>query len=71
MCLLIRKYFGETGSVKNYNNLIPKQIVNELLRSLHREFGKLPGIAKTRTAYREKYFFFRKRPADQGVGHVM
>ena len=33
--LLFRKYYGETGSVKYYQSLIPKQLVNEVLRSLH------------------------------------
>ena len=55
--LLLRKYFGETGNVKYYQILIPKQIVNEVLRSLYGEFGKHPGISKTIVAYREKYYF--------------
>ena len=55
--LLFRKYFGETGSVKYYQILIPKQLVKEVLRSLHGEFGKHPGIFKTIIAYREKYCF--------------
>ena len=55
--LLFRKYYGETGSIKNYQNLIPKQLVNEVLRSVHGEFGKHPGITRTITAYREKYFY--------------
>ena len=55
--LLFKKYFGETGSVKNYQNLIPKQLVKELLRSLHGEFGKHPGIFKTIIAYSEKCYF--------------
>ena len=55
--LLFRKYFGETGSVKYYQILIPKQLVKEFLRSLHEEFGKHPGILKTIIAYRENYFF--------------
>ena len=54
---LFRKYYGETGSVKYYQILIPKQLVNELLRSLHGEFGKHPGITKTITAFREKYYY--------------
>ena len=53
--LLFRKYFGETGSVKYYQILIPKQLVKEVLRGLHGEFGKHPGIYKTIIAYREKY----------------
>ena len=53
---LIRRYCGETGSVKSYQILIPKEIVNEILRSLHGEFGKHPGITKTIIAYRQKYY---------------
>ena len=55
--LLYRKYFGETGSVKYYQILIPKQLVKEVLRSLHGEFGRHPRISKTIIAYREKYYF--------------
>ena len=55
--LLYRKYYGETGSVKYYQILQPKQIVNEVLRNLHGEFGKHPGITKTIIAYRKKYFY--------------
>ena len=55
--LLFRKCFGETGRVKYYQILIPKQLVKEVLRSLHGEFGKQPGIFKTIVAYREKYYF--------------
>ena len=54
--LLFRKYYGETGSVKYYQILIPKQLVNEVLRNLHGKFGKHPGITKTIIAYREKYY---------------
>ena len=54
---LFRKYYGETGSVNNYQILIPKQLVNEVLRTLHGEFGKHPGITKTIIAYREKYYY--------------
>ena len=55
--LLYRKYFGETGSVKYYQIIIPKQLVKEVMRSLHGEFGKHPGIFKTIIACREKYYF--------------
>ena len=55
--LLFRKYFGETGSVKDYQILIPKHLVKKVLRSLHGEIGKHPGFFKTITAYREKYYF--------------
>ena len=55
--LLYRKYFGETGSVKYYQILIPKQLVKEVLHSLHGEFGRHPGISKTIIAYGEKCYF--------------
>ena len=55
--LLFRKYYGETGSVKYYQILITKQLVNEVLRNLHGEFGKHPGITKTIIAYRGKYYY--------------
>ena len=55
--LLYRKYFGETGSVKYYQILIAKQLVQEVLRSLHGEFGRHPGFSKTIIAYKEKYYF--------------
>ena len=51
--LLSRKYHGETGSVKYYQILIPKQLVNEVFRNLHGEFVKHPGNTKTIIAYRE------------------
>ena len=55
--LLFRKNYGETGSVKYYQILIPKQLVNEVLRNLHGEFGKHPGITKTIIADREKHYY--------------
>ena len=55
--LLFRKYYGETGSVKYHQNLITMQLVNEILRSPHGEFGKRPGITKTIIANIEKYYY--------------
>ena len=55
--ILYRKYFGETGSVKNYQILIPKLLVKEVLRSLHGEFGRHSGISETIIAYMEKNYF--------------
>ena len=53
---LFRKYYGETGSVKHYQNFITKQLVDELHRSLHGEFGKHPGNTETIIAYRQKCY---------------
>ena len=55
--LLCRNYYGKTGNIKYYQILIPKQLVDEKLRSLHREFGKHPGFTKTIIAYRQKYYY--------------
>ena len=49
--LLFRKYYGETGSIKYYQNLIPRQPFTEVLQSFHGEFGRHPGITKTIIAY--------------------
>ena len=59
--LLFRKFCGETGSVKHYQIFIPKQLVNQVLRSLHGEFEKHPGISKTIVAYRGKNIFQKWR----------
>ena len=53
--LLFRKYYGETVSVKYYQILISKYLVNEVLRSFHAEFGISPGITKTMIEYREDF----------------
>ena len=55
--LIFRKHFAETGSVKYFQSVIPKQLVEEVLRSLHGEVEKQQGITGTVNAYREKYFF--------------
>ena len=52
--LVFRKCYGETGSVKYYQILIPKQLVNKVIRSLHGEFGKDRRITKTIITYRGK-----------------
>ena len=54
--LLFLKYHGETGNIKNYQMLIPKQLVVEVLWSLHGEFGKHPGVTETIIAYGQKYY---------------
>ena len=49
--LLFRIYYGEIRRVKHYELLITKQLASEVLRSLHGEFVKHPGITKTIIAY--------------------
>ena len=42
--LKFRKNFGETGSAKYYQILNPQQLVKKVLRRLHGDFSKHPGI---------------------------
>ena len=55
--LLFQKYYGETGNIKYYQILTPKQLVDEVLWSLHGEFGRHPGITKTIISYRQKIYY--------------
>ena len=55
--MLFRKYYGGNVSVKYYQILIPKQLVNEVPRSLLGDFGKHLGFTKTIIAYRGKYYY--------------
>ena len=40
--LFVRKYYGETGSVKYYQVLIPKQLVDEVHWNLRGDFSRHP-----------------------------
>ena len=57
MAYCSEKKIEKTGGFKDYQIFIPKHLVKEVLCSLHGEFGKHPGIAKTKIVYREKYYF--------------
>ena len=59
--LLHRKYFGETGSVK-YAKFSSQNTKKKKLSaaSLHGDFGKHPGFAKTIAAYRAKFYFLKR-----------
>ena len=70
--LLFRSYYGETGKIKYYQILIPKQLVDEVFRSLHGEIGKHPGITKTINAYRQMYYYpnIKQNWSDRGSHRV-
>ena len=55
--LLFRKYYAETGNIQYYQILIPKQLVDEVLRSLHGDFSKHPGATEMIIAYRQKNYY--------------
>ena len=44
--LLLRKYYGDTGSVKYYQIPIPKQLFNEVLRISTETLGNIPELRK-------------------------
>ena len=42
----MRKYYGEYGHVTHNQILFPKHLITELLKAVHGQMGKHPGIAK-------------------------
>ena len=55
--VLMRKYYGEDGTVTHHQILIPKHIVPELLSTLHGKMNKHPGITKMIQESRAKYYY--------------
>ena len=55
--VLMRKYYGEGGSVTHNQIINPKHLVPELLSTLHGKTNKHPGITKVIQECREKYCF--------------
>ena len=56
--VLMRKYYGEDGSVTHNQVIIPKHLVPELLSfTLHGKTNKHPGITKMIQKCRAKYYF--------------
>ena len=55
--VLMRKYYGEDGSVTHNQMIIPKHLVPELLSTMHGKTNKHPGITKMIQECRTKYYF--------------
>ena len=55
--ILIRKYYGECGQVTHHQILIPEHLITELLKAIHRQMGKHPGITKKIQECRSKYYY--------------
>ena len=53
----MRKYYGECGQVTHHQILIPKQLVTKLLKAIHGQMGKHPGITKMIQECRSKYYY--------------
>ena len=54
---LLRKYYGEDGTVTHHQILIAKHIIPDLLSALHGKMNKHPGITKTIPECRPKYYY--------------
>ena len=44
--VLMRKYYEESGQVTHHQILIPEHLNTELLKAIHGQMGKHPGITK-------------------------
>ena len=55
--VLMRKYYGECGQVTHHQILIPVHLITELLKALHGQMGKHPGITKMIQECRSKYYY--------------
>ena len=55
--ILMRKYYGECGQVTHHQILIPEHLITELLKALHGQMGKHPGITKMIQECRSKYYY--------------
>ena len=55
--ILMRKYYGECGQVTHHQILIPEHLITELLKPLHGQMGKHPGITKMIQECRSKYYY--------------
>ena len=55
--ILMRKYCGECGQVTHHQILIPEHLIAELLKAIHGQMGKHPGITKIIQECRSKYYY--------------
>ena len=55
--VLMRKYYGECGQVTHNQILIPEHLITELLKAIHGQMGKHPGITKMIQECRSKYYY--------------
>ena len=53
----MRKYYGECGQVTHHQILIPEHLITELLKAIHGQMGKHPGITKMIQECRSKFYY--------------
>ena len=55
--ILYRQYYNDIGQISHLQVLLPGQLLNVLLQSLHGKASKHPGISKKMQEIRQKYYF--------------
>ena len=55
--ILMPKYYGECGQVTHHQILIPEHLITELLKAIHGQMGKHPGMTKMIQECRSKYYY--------------
>ena len=55
--ILMRKYYGECGQVTHHQKLFPEHLITELLKAIHGQMRKHPGITKMIQECRSKYYY--------------
>ena len=53
--MLMRKYYGECGQVTHHQIIIHEHLINELLKLIHGQMGKHPGITEIIQEFRSNY----------------
>ena len=55
--ILVRKYYNDSEQISHYQILLPKQLLEEFLQSLHGHNANHPGITKMIQEARQKYYY--------------
>ena len=55
--VLARKYYTDTGMISHYQFLLPKQLLEDFLQSLHGHYSNHPGNTKMIQEARQKYYY--------------
>ena len=69
--ILMRKYYGECGQVTHHQMLIPEHLITELLKAIHGQMGKHPGITKNDPRMQIKFLLSGISKKNQTMGNAM
>ena len=54
---MTRKYYDETGQIKYHQNILPKNLLKELLQAIHGTAHRHTGISKMLQKIRQKFYY--------------